>query len=164
MAATVAAAGLGLQGVASADTLSAIEQCESGGRNAKNPHSTASGYYQIVNGTWRAHGGTKFAPTARGATKAEQRIIAARIAAARGSYADWNASKHCWGSKASGKLPKNTSKGVSEKRASKRVVIKRGDTFNGLADRLGVSPAVLRDKNPHVKNIHRIRAGQTLRT
>lgn len=89
---------------ANADTLDVIAQCESGGRNVPNSSgaSTASGYFQIINGTWIANGGRQFAPTAMQATYAEQRIVAERIAAARGSYADWNASRSCWGSKVSG--------------------------------------------------------------
>ncbi|MEU7814071.1 transglycosylase family protein [Pseudonocardia sp. NPDC049154] len=85
--------------------LDVIAQCESGNQNVKNRSSSASGYWQIIDGTWRANGGTAFAPTAMQATKAEQRIVAERIAARRGSYADWNPSKGCWGSKIGKALP-----------------------------------------------------------
>lgn len=94
---------LGAGTASAADNLDIIAQCESGNKNIPNSSgaSTAGGYWQIVNGTWRAHGGTQFAPTAMQATRAEQRIVAERIVAARGSYADWNPSKPCWGGKIS---------------------------------------------------------------
>lgn len=77
----------------------AIIKCESGGNyQAKNKSSTASGAFQIINGTWKAYGGLQFAPTARQATPAQQQIVADRIYAASGT-APWNASKHCWGGK-----------------------------------------------------------------
>lgn len=85
------------QTTAHADDLDVIAACESGGRNVKNSSSSASGYWQIINGTWAGNGGLAFAPTAMQATRAEQRIVAERIAARRGSYADWAPSRSCWG-------------------------------------------------------------------
>lgn len=77
----------------------AIVQCESGGdHTAQNPSSTASGKYQMINGTWLAYGGGKYAPEAHLATEAEQDRVAAKLWAAEGS-SPWNASKHCWGGK-----------------------------------------------------------------
>jgi nucleoid-associated protein YgaU len=90
--------------VASATNWDPIITCESGNQNINNassPKSSASGYLQIIDGTWRGHGGTEFAARAIGATKAQQIIVAERIVAARGSLADWNASKKCWGPKLS---------------------------------------------------------------
>lgn len=73
-----------------------IIQCESGGNpTAQNDSSTASGLFQFINGTWRAYGGTEFAPTAKQATVAEQYIVAERAYAAEGTN-PWNASKDCW--------------------------------------------------------------------
>lgn len=97
-AGVVAVSPLVMAGAAQADTLDAIEQCESGGHNVKNATSSASGYYQIVNGTWAAYGGLAYAPTAQGATAAEQETVARRILAAAGT-APWNASKSCWAGK-----------------------------------------------------------------
>lgn len=78
-----------------------IIACESGGQNVHTavpgPY-TASGYFQITNGTWAAYGGLQFAPTAMQATLAQQTVVANRIFAASG-YGPWNASKGCWGSK-----------------------------------------------------------------
>lgn len=75
-----------------------IIQCESGNRNVENSTgaSTASGYFQFVNGTWRAFGGTEFSPRAIGANKEQQTIVANR-AFARNGLRDWNASRSCWG-------------------------------------------------------------------
>ena len=84
------------------EDLEIIAQCESGNRNINNstyPKSSASGYFQIIDGTWKRYGGTEFSSRAIGATREQQKAVAARIAAGRGSYADWNPSKHCWGGK-----------------------------------------------------------------
>jgi peptidoglycan hydrolase CwlO-like protein len=55
----------------------AIVLCESGGQNLPPNSAGASGYYQIVPGTWRLFGGT--GPAAYLASKAEQDAVAARI-------------------------------------------------------------------------------------
>ena len=47
------------------DVLSDISYCESRNRNVLNTQgSTASGYFQITNGTWKDFGGSRYAPTA----------------------------------------------------------------------------------------------------
>ena len=74
-----------------------IMKCESNNRNVRNTQgSSASGYYQIIKGTWRDHGGREYAPEAIKASKAEQTVVAKRILAKRGTQ-PWNASKKCWG-------------------------------------------------------------------
>lgn len=84
-----------------------IIACESGNRNVANATgaSSAQGYLQITRGTWASHGGLEFAPTAMGATRAEQITVANRIFTARGSLADWAASRGCWGSKVAHRAP-----------------------------------------------------------
>ncbi|BBG01539.1 MULTISPECIES: C40 family peptidase [Pseudonocardia] len=83
-----------------------IAECESDNRNVENSSgSSASGYWQIIDGTWRANGGLEFAPRALLASKAEQLVVAQRIATNRGSLADWNASKGCWGDRISSEVP-----------------------------------------------------------
>ena len=83
------------------EALDLIADCESDGRNVMNyindATHTAGGYWQITNTTWRAYGGTEFAPTAIQATADQQRTVATRILAARPNGADWNESKSCWG-------------------------------------------------------------------
>lgn len=56
-----------------------IVMCESGGTNHPPNSAGASGYYQIIPGTWRGNGGLRFAPAAWLATKQEQDVIARRI-------------------------------------------------------------------------------------
>ncbi|MFG2719216.1 transglycosylase family protein [Streptomyces sp. NPDC048416] len=61
-----------------------IAQCESGG----NWHiNTGNGYYgglQFAAGTWRAHGGGAYAPTADRATRAQQIAVATTVQRAQG--------------------------------------------------------------------------------
>src|SRR3954468_6042787 len=85
---------------ANSSILNAIASCESGGKNVRNSSgsSTASGYWQIVNGTWKAHGGLKFAPTAIQATYEEQLQVAQNIINGQGLGA-WCESNHCWSKK-----------------------------------------------------------------
>ncbi|WP_053853247.1 transglycosylase family protein [Streptomyces sp. NRRL B-24085] len=68
-----------------------IAQCESGG----NWHiSTGNGYYgglQFSAGTWRAYGGTAYAPTADQATKSQQITVATKVQRAQG----WEAWPTC---------------------------------------------------------------------
>ena len=61
-----------------------IAQCESGG----NWHiNTGNGYYgglQFSAGTWRAYGGTAYAPTAAGASREQQIAVATKVQHAQG--------------------------------------------------------------------------------
>lgn len=78
-----------------------IIACESGGKNIHTAIPgpfTASGFFQITNGTWARNGGLKFAPTAMQATFAEQKIVANTIFARNPSLSDWAASRSCWAS------------------------------------------------------------------
>lgn len=85
----------------------AIIHCESGGKNVENATSTASGYFQITDGTWIGAGGaTKYGVShASQADFDAQADIAFQIASGRGSLADWNASKACWGDDISSDVP-----------------------------------------------------------
>jgi peptidoglycan hydrolase CwlO-like protein len=55
----------------------AIVDCESGGQNFPPNSAGASGYYQIIPGTWQEYGGT--GPAAYLTSKAEQSVVAKRI-------------------------------------------------------------------------------------
>lgn len=182
---TVGALSFGVPGVASADTLEVIAQCESGGRNAKNPSSSASGYYQIIDGTWKANGGKQFASTARGASKGQQRIVAERVMASQGPGA-WSPSAHCWKGKkstakkkvAEAKAPKKTvvtqpkrkaapplkaaGERVVRKIATEDYLIKSGDTLSRLAKSKGTTVRELLKLNPGISNPNRIIAGHRL--
>jgi hypothetical protein len=54
-----------------------IVQCESGGQNLPPNSATASGYYQMLDSTWKGLGGST--PHAYQASKAEQDRLAARL-------------------------------------------------------------------------------------
>ena len=77
--------------VTNGGTWDAIAQCESGGNWSIN---TGNGYYgglQFSGSTWRAYGGTKYAPTANLATREQQIDIAKKVQAAQG----WGAWPAC---------------------------------------------------------------------
>jgi septal ring factor EnvC (AmiA/AmiB activator) len=65
----------------------AIVLCESGGQNLPPNSAGASGYYQIIPGTWRLFGGT--GPAAYLASKAEQDAVAARIWRGGAGASNW---------------------------------------------------------------------------
>lgn len=101
----------GMTGTAHAETpdWGPIIQCESGGVNVEHGGdpkgvSTASGYFQFLDSSWKAYGGLEFASRAILATQAEQQIVANR-AFAQDGYSPWNASKSCW----QGKMGKGVS-------------------------------------------------------
>src|SRR5207344_1043764 len=78
-----------------------IIACESGGKNIRTQIPgpfTASGFFQITNGTWLRNGGGQFSATAMGASFAEQKIVANNIFRRNPSLSDWNASRGCWAS------------------------------------------------------------------
>ncbi len=68
-----------------------LAQCESGGNWAINTGNGYSGGLQFAAGTWAAHGGTAYAPTASGASRAQQIAVAKRVQAAQG----WGAWPAC---------------------------------------------------------------------
>jgi len=71
----------------------AVARCESGGQwnhgQVTNRYGTFSGGLMIMNSAWRSFGGTQFAPYAGAASKAEQIIVAERIAARVGAARAW---------------------------------------------------------------------------
>lgn len=165
--------------------LEAIAHCESGNKNVPNSSgaSTASGYLQIVNGTWRANGGTQFASRAIGASRAEQFIVGARILQTQGLGA-WSESRYCWKNKI-GKVPTPTPEPVKKvfpkktvkrllatpapktstaEKVAKSYVIKSGDTLAKIAARTGTTWRKLAELNRDtVKNPNLIYSGNRLR-
>jgi septal ring factor EnvC (AmiA/AmiB activator) len=69
----------------------AIVLCESGGQNLPPNAVGASGYYQIIPGTWRQFGGT--GPAAYKASEAEQSAVAAKIWDGGAGASNWTCSK-----------------------------------------------------------------------
>lgn len=99
---------------ANTDVLEIIAKCESGNKNVNTVGgSTASGYLQILDSTWKAFGGTQYATRAIHANREEQFIVGARVLAGQG-IAAWNPSKSCWGSKV-GQAPRATIAPVEKK-------------------------------------------------
>lgn len=163
--------------------LEVIAKCESGNSNVNNRTvrgSTASGFLQILDSTWKAHGGTEFASRAIHASRAQQFIVGQRILNGQGIGA-WNPSRGCWGRKISS-APKQTIAPVKKsgsapkkvapsppiqstaRNAAKTYVIKRGDTLAKIARAHGTTwralAAINRDT---VKNPNRIYTGHSLR-
>ncbi|MFC9329595.1 transglycosylase family protein [Kitasatospora sp. NPDC057015] len=69
---------------ASASTWDAVARCESGGNWSIN---TGNGFYgglQFTAGTWRAYGGTAYAPQANQASRAQQIAVAEKVLASQG--------------------------------------------------------------------------------
>ena len=121
-----------------------IINCESGGDpKAKNPSSSASGLFQFIDSTWRAYGGSEFAPTAREAT-AEQQYIVAERAYADAGLRPWYASRSCWeGKVATGSSRTTTANGktttTGRQATARYYVVQPGDTLSSIARKFGVS-------------------------
>ncbi|MFP3990329.1 transglycosylase family protein [Streptomyces sp. E11-3] len=84
-------AGAGQAAAADSGVWDRIAQCESGGNWQIN---TGNGYYgglQFAASTWRAYGGTAYAPTADRASKAQQIAVATKVQRAQG----WGAWPSC---------------------------------------------------------------------
>jgi nucleoid-associated protein YgaU len=118
-----AAAVLGPAGAAQAKSSvnwDAIAQCESGGNWSIN---TGNGYYgglQFGRGTWTAHGGGKYAPTANKASRSQQIAIAEKVLKSQGIGA-WPV---CGKKAGSAKHYKATHASGAKKVTSHRKVIK----------------------------------------
>ncbi|MFD7686054.1 transglycosylase family protein [Streptomyces sp. NPDC059781] len=147
-----------------------IAQCESGG----DWHiDTGNGYYgglQFSGATWRAHGGTAYAPTADRATRAQQIAVATKVQRAQG----WGAWPTCSArAGASGSAPAadpvtterapskqskssepartSTSSGHTDRSTSRGDhTVRAGDTLSGIAARYGTTWQRLYEANRSV--------------
>jgi len=125
VAGTAALLGPASAAQASSVNWDAIAQCESGGNWSI---STGNGFYgglQFTKGTWRAYGGTKYAPTANKASRSEQIAIAEKVLRGQGIGA-WpvcgkkaGSSKHYKGTNTSGSKSTKSSSKSSHKATSK---------------------------------------------
>lgn len=66
---------------------SSIVNCESGGQDLPPNSAGASGYYQIMPGTWKMYGGS--GSSAYGASRSEQNQVASRIWAGGSGASNW---------------------------------------------------------------------------
>lgn len=163
---------------ASADVLDVIAKCESGSNPlAKNPYSSASGLFQILNSTWAANGGMEFAPTARQASPAQQRVVAERILARSGTT-PWNASRSCWAGKVNAPHVGTSVVPPTHQVPTPHIVVRegtvpmapnsytvvRGDCLSTIARRFGISVVDLYNANRNVigGNINLILPNQVL--
>ncbi|MFD7591179.1 transglycosylase family protein [Kitasatospora sp. NPDC059811] len=69
---------------APASTWDAVAQCESGGNWSINTGNGFSGGLQFTSSTWKAYGGTSYAPQANQASKAQQISVAEKVLASQG--------------------------------------------------------------------------------
>ena len=80
-------------------TLEDIAACESGGNlEARNPHSSAKGKYQFLDGTWKYYGQKLWGDawiTKDVFAEKDQDELAYFVVSLNG-YVDWEASAHCW--------------------------------------------------------------------
>lgn len=147
-----------------------IAQCESGGDWHIN---TGNGYYgglQFSGATWRAHGGTAYAPTADRATRAQQIAVATKVQRAQG----WGAWPTCSArAGASGSAPAadpvttrrtpseqskssepartSTPSGHTDRNTSRGGhTVRAGDTLSGIAARYGTTWQRLYEANRSV--------------
>ncbi|MER0444819.1 transglycosylase family protein [Streptomyces sp. Edi4] len=95
-------AATGQASAADAGVWDRIAQCESGGNWHINTHNGYYGGLQFDAGTWRAHGGGAYAPTADGASRAQQIAVAVKVQRAQGWGAWPSCSRHAG---ASGSVP-----------------------------------------------------------
>ena len=119
-----------------------IIQCESGNKNIENTGpSTASGYFQFIDSTWRSLGGTQFSSRAIGASFNEQLIIAEKAFKLSG-LSPWTASRSCWRGRSGGATgpakatPVRTPSGSPGKvvtHKGKTHIVKVGETLSGIA-------------------------------
>ncbi|MCF3120772.1 MULTISPECIES: transglycosylase family protein [Streptomyces] len=77
----------GSANAATASEWDAVAQCESGGNWSINTGNGYQGGLQFSPSTWAAYGGTKYAPTADKASKAQQIEIAEKVLAGQGKGA-----------------------------------------------------------------------------
>ncbi|MBB5913088.1 hypothetical protein BJY24_001955 [Nocardia transvalensis] len=92
--AIVSGAGIALAGNASAapdNEWDQLAQCESGGNWGINTGNGYQGGLQFSQGTWAAHGGTEYAPSANQASRDQQIAVAEKVLASQG----WGAWPSC---------------------------------------------------------------------
>ncbi|GAA4959323.1 transglycosylase family protein [Actinoplanes utahensis] len=108
-----------------------VAKCESGGRWHID---TGNGYYgglQFSRSTWKSNGGTRYAPTADKATKAQQIAIAERLYQKRG-LKPWPVCGKKAGVYRTGSTAKPSTK-PSAKPSGKTYVVRSGDTLASIA-------------------------------
>ncbi|MFF2025683.1 transglycosylase family protein [Streptomyces sp. NPDC058171] len=136
----------GTAGAADGGVWDRIARCESGGNWSIN---TGNGYYgglQFAGSTWRAYGGTAYAPTADRATRAQQIAVATKVQRGQG----WGAWPVC-----------SARAGASG--AAPSVAAPASPTATP-APRTARSPLVRGPRHPEHRGGYTVRSGDTLST
>jgi hypothetical protein len=119
-----------------------VAQCESGGRWDINTGNGFQGGLQFTPSTWRAFGGTAYAPLAHQATRVEQIAVAEKVLAKQG----WNAWPTC--SRKVGARGGATERAVPAQRVrlsapqagpANGYVVRPGDSLSAIAAAHGVA-------------------------
>ncbi|MDO0931943.1 transglycosylase family protein [Streptomyces sp. DG2A-72] len=131
-----------------------IAQCESGG----NWHiNTGNGYYgglQFAAGTWRAYGGTAYAPTADQASREQQIAVATKVQRGQGwgAWPTCSARAGAYGSAPAAPATGSATTKAAPPKAPERppthtnrsasrgdYTVRQGDTLSGIAARYGTT-------------------------
>lgn len=141
----------------------AIVKCESNfNPKAQNDHSSASGLFQFVDQTWLENGGSRYSRHAKGATIAQQNIVANRTFARYG-LKPWISSEACWGPKMTAADRKSQHAAPAPVVAAPTYTVKPGDSLASIAARSHVLWQQLWAANKQIANPARIRPGQQIR-
>jgi len=110
-------------------------QCESGGNpTAQNPISTASGLYQIIDGTWAAYGGLQYASKAKYATPEQQRIVAEAVLAGQGPGAWGVCGDSLWGATAESVEVQTAPAPVETTNQGLKIIVQDGDSLSKIGE------------------------------
>jgi LysM repeat protein len=169
-AAGVVIAGLGVFAAAPAQASSVwdeVAQCESGGDWSIN---TGNGYYgglQFSNSTWKAYGGTAYAPRADLASRAQQIAIARKTLAGQGPGAWPVCGRRAGLTRTNGGAEAPAAEAPAAQPAASSggtYTVKRGDTLSAIARRYRVKGGwkALAQLNG-LSNPNKLKVGQVLR-
>ncbi|PWI06026.1 transglycosylase [Streptomyces sp. NWU339] len=144
-------AGTGNAAAADGGVWDRIAQCESGGNWHTNTGNGHYGGLQFTASTWRAFGGTAYAPTADRATKSQQIAVATKVQRAQG----WGAWPTCsvragasgsapavgpgTAQKDPAKAPAQSSGAAKQGSSGGSYTVRKGDTLSGIAARHGTT-------------------------
>ncbi|MFI9807115.1 transglycosylase family protein [Streptomyces sp. NPDC052301] len=136
-----------------------IAQCESGG----NWHiNTGNGYYgglQFSAGTWRAYGGSAYAPTADQASRSAQIAVATKVQSAQG----WGAWPVCSArAGASGAAPAAASTGNTGSTGSSRATTDKGSATTKSAPAKAPERSAAHTGRSSARGDYTVREGDTL--
>ncbi|MGY3200772.1 LysM peptidoglycan-binding domain-containing protein [Streptomyces sp. TE5632] len=147
-------AGTGNAAAADSGVWDRIAQCESGGNWHMNTGNGHYGGLQFTASTWRAFGGTAYAPTADRATKSQQIAVATKVQQTQG-WGAWPTCSVRAGASGSApavdpepaqkdpakpaKAPEQSSGDAKQDSSGGYYTVRKGDTLSGIAARHGTT-------------------------